>query len=52
VFENRLAGQRDVRFHNWSPVAGDHQDQIWTWLVIGCVLCVLAEFGALRWFNS
>jgi hypothetical protein len=52
VLQGRLAGKRDVRFHAWSPASSERQDQTWAWLAVGCLLCVLGEFAALRWFRS
>jgi len=51
LFEGRLAGQRDVRFHAWSPASGERQDYAWAWLAVGCLLCVLGEFAALRYLR-
>lgn len=52
VFEQRLAGQRRVHFHSWSPAGGQQQDSIWMWLVVACLFCVLGELAALRCFRS
>ncbi len=52
VLEQRLAGQRDVRFHAWSPSSGERQDTFWTWLLVACAGCIFGELAALRWFRS
>jgi hypothetical protein len=50
VLKTRLAAGRSVSFEG----ANDQppKDQAWTWILIGCCCCMLAEFGILRAFGS
>ncbi len=52
VLENRLGGQRDVRFTAWSSDRSPVQDQLWAWLAAGCVLCIIGELAALKLFRT
>lgn len=52
VLQGRLAGQRDVRFQAWSPAGAEQQDDLWAWLAVGCLVCVLGEFAMLRAFRT
>lgn len=47
----RLSGGRQVQFHATSA-GGEDRDDLWTWLAVGCVLCILAELIALRVFKT
>lgn len=51
VIHSRLAGSRKVGYRDQ---ADDQQadDNLWNWLIVGCVLGMAAEICALRWFRS
>ena len=51
VFRERLAGGRTVLYR---AAAGEEEerDDFWTWLVLGCVVCLLGELVALRYFRT
>jgi hypothetical protein len=51
LFTGRLAGSRTVQFHQTAH-GQDRRDDTWTWLAIGCVICMLGEWTALRVFRS
>ena len=51
VFEDRLAGDRMVSFRSGSREAEAASDSVWTWLALGCVLCLVCEVGVLRAFR-
>ena len=48
VFEERLAGGRNVRFQKVSGPAADERDTWWTWLAAACVIFALGEVTALK----
>lgn len=52
IFEERLAGGRDVRFVAYSNRLGDKQDRLWVWLALLCLACVLGEFLTLKVFRT
>jgi hypothetical protein len=52
VFEDRLAGGRDVRFHSLTRAGADERDTLWSWLAVACVTCLLGEIAALRGFKT
>ena len=51
VFQQRLAGGRDVRFRQLSS-PGDTRDDAWLWLLVGCIGCMLCEWVVLRTFRT
>ena len=52
VFKERLSGGRNVEFHSALDDQGQEQDNLWIWLAIGCVGCVLLEIATLAWFRT
>lgn len=52
VFRTRLAGERDVRFREYSADQAHERDRLWTWLAVACAACVLGEFVVLRLFRT
>jgi hypothetical protein len=52
IFEERLAGNRDVRFRSQLQVGAEERDTLWSWLAVGCVACLLAEVAALKTFKT
>jgi hypothetical protein len=51
VLQGRLAGSRDVGFRDQSD-SNQPEDQMWTWLIVACVLGLAGEIVVLRWFHS
>lgn len=51
VLQARLAGARRVHVRA-AASAGEAGDDLWTWLAIACVGCLLAEVLALRLFRT
>ncbi len=52
VFQERLAGGRSVSFRSATGSEEDSTDTIWTWLAVGCMLCVVGELAALKLFRQ
>jgi hypothetical protein len=52
VFEERLAGNRDVRFRTQVQVGTEERDTLWSWLAVACVACLLGEIAALKAFKT
>jgi hypothetical protein len=52
VFQDRLAGGRDVRFHAQAQVGAEERDSLWSWLAVACVACLLSEVTALKLFKT
>ncbi len=52
VFQDRLAGGRDVHYRSAAPSGRDDRDTFWNWLAIACVACLLSEFAALKLFRT
>ncbi|MSR60458.1 MAG: hypothetical protein EXS05_22925 [Planctomycetaceae bacterium] len=50
VFEERLAGGRNVRFHSIAGSTADERDTWWTWLAVACVVCALGEVTVMKLF--
>ena len=51
LFAGRLAGGRQVQYHAGGREQ-DRRDEVWSWLAIGCIGCMLAELIALRAFRT
>ncbi|HEX2475408.1 MAG TPA: hypothetical protein VHK01_11710, partial [Lacipirellulaceae bacterium] len=51
VLQGRLAGSRAVGFRDQSD-SNQPEDQMWTWLIVACVLGLAGEIVVLRWFHS
>jgi hypothetical protein len=51
VLTERLAGGRRIEFRALEAGQRD-EDTWWTWLAVGVVGCILAEWGVLRLFRS
>jgi hypothetical protein len=51
LFAGRLAGGHEVQFHQ-SAHGQDRRDDVWSWLAIGCVACMLGELAVLRVFRT
>jgi hypothetical protein len=51
VLTGRLAAGRTTVFRS-SQSRQEPNDRRWVWLLAGCVGCMLAEIGALRWFRT
>lgn len=49
IFQRRLAGGRQLRFHSSSEASQGHDDA-WVGCLIGCLACMLAELVVLRIF--
>jgi hypothetical protein len=52
VFEERLAGSRDLRFRSQVQVGAEERDTLWSWLAVACVACLLGEVAALKGFKT
>jgi hypothetical protein len=52
VFEERLAGGRDVHFRSLSGLGADERDTVWSWLAVACVVCLVGELAALKGFKT
>jgi hypothetical protein len=52
VFLERLSGGRSVRFRSVRSASGDENDELWTWLAIACMTCLLGEVVALKVFRT
>jgi hypothetical protein len=52
VFKERLSGGRNVEFHAVIDDQMQEQDNLWIWLAIGSVGCVLLEIATLAWFRT
>ncbi len=50
VITGRLAGGRHVQFHAGTH-GQDTRDDLWTWLAVACIGCMLCELTALRIFR-
>jgi hypothetical protein len=50
ILTTRLAAGRNVAFHT----AGDlpPQDIAWSWLLVGCAVCLIGELGVLKLFRT
>src|SRR5204863_3889303 len=46
VLNGRLSGGRPIHFHQDAPGADEGSDR-WTWLLVGCVTCLLVELAVL-----
>ncbi|HEY3395713.1 MAG TPA: hypothetical protein VGK58_23630, partial [Lacipirellulaceae bacterium] len=51
VLQGRLAGSREVGFRDQAD-SNQPEDQMWTWLIVACVLGLAGEIVVLRWFHS
>jgi hypothetical protein len=51
VLQGRLAGSRTVGFREHTN-SGGRDDQLWNWLIVGCVLVLASEVLVLRSFRS
>jgi hypothetical protein len=52
VFQERLAGGRDVRFRSLASHGADERDSLWSWLAVACVACLAGEVLALKSFKT
>jgi hypothetical protein len=52
VFEERLAGGREVRFRSLASAGAQERDIWWSWLAVACVACLLGEVAALKGFKT
>jgi hypothetical protein len=50
LLTDRLAGGRDVKFRT-GPRSDEPRDDLWTWLTLACLACVVAEVFCLRLFK-
>jgi hypothetical protein len=50
VLQGRLAGAR--RVHVRAATADEPGDELWTWLAVACVVCLLGELVALKLFRT
>jgi len=50
VLRERLSGGRRVHVRS-STGGGAGLDDFWTWLAVACVMCLIGEVAALRWFS-
>lgn len=51
VLQHRLAGTRRVHVRQ-ATGASEATDDWWTWLAVACVVCLLGEVVALKWFRT
>lgn len=51
VLQERLAGGRATHFRSVDQTAGD-RDVWWSWLLVGCVMCLLGELVTLTAMRS
>ena len=47
----RLAGGHATYYHNVAD-GGEHRDDLWIWLIVGCVLCMIGEVGTMIAFRD
>jgi hypothetical protein len=52
VFEERLAGGRQVHFRSLVRPGTEEHDIWWSWLAVACVACLLGEVAALKGFKT
>jgi hypothetical protein len=52
VLEQRLAGGRHVSYRTESTSDEQESDTLWSWLALGCVLCVVGELATLKMFGA
>jgi hypothetical protein len=52
IFEDRLAGERDVKFRSQSQIGSEERDTLWSWLAVACVICLVGEVAALKAFKT
>jgi hypothetical protein len=51
TLQGRLAGSRPVGFRRAADDEAP-EDQLWNWLIVGCILGLASEMLALRWFRA
>jgi hypothetical protein len=51
VLQNRLTRGLAVHYRS-TDAAADERDVLWTWILVGCVCCVIGESIALIAFRS
>jgi hypothetical protein len=47
----RLAGGRAVHFRK-GDTTGQERDDLWVWLAVACVVCLLGELIALKAYRT
>lgn len=52
VLRDRLSGGRTIEYRGGGQAQQDEQESLWTWLLLGCVLCALGELVILRVFRT
>lgn len=52
VFEQRMAGGREVRFRSAASAGRDEQDRLWIWLDVASIACLMGEVAALKVFRT
>jgi len=51
IIPTKAGAGRVVGYH--SATGGDQsRDSAWAWAIVGCVLCLIAELAALKWFKT
>jgi hypothetical protein len=48
VFQERLAAGRQVRFHSSRERSSEEKDTLWSWMVVGCLVCLMGEVLTLK----
>ena len=51
MFSERLAGGRGVHFRA-ATAEQEERDDLWVWLAVACVVCLLGEVVALKMFRT
>jgi Aerotolerance regulator N-terminal/von Willebrand factor type A domain len=51
TLQGRISGTRPVGFRT-ADDEDNKDDSLWNWLIVACVLGMLSEVAALRWFRS
>ncbi|HJT34807.1 MAG TPA: BatA and WFA domain-containing protein [Pirellulales bacterium] len=52
LLTGRLAGGRTVQYHAATQSDAEPRDELWTWLALACVGCLIGEVFGLRLFRS
>ncbi len=51
TLQGRISGTRPIGFRT-ADDEDNNDDSLWNWLIVACILGMLSELSALRWFRS
>ena len=51
TLQGRISGTRRIGFRT-ADDEDDNDDSLWNWLIVACILGMLSELSALRWYRS